>query len=98
MHPVFTSRRRLGLYVLAWIPDACLLTYLFTIVGGISGRDGALLAGGAPKQIELPDAHDYTFSAVRRPLRYAPPWAIKLAMLPSMAAFSTASSASVRMS
>src|ERR1700683_3700026 len=44
MHPVFTAKRRLGLYVLAWIPDACLLAYLFTVAGGISGRDGALLA------------------------------------------------------
>src|ERR1700685_1171441 len=44
MHPVFTAKRRLGLYLLVWIPDACLLTYLFTVAGGISGRDSALLA------------------------------------------------------
>jgi two-component system sensor histidine kinase AlgZ len=44
MHPVFTSHRRLALYLLAWIPDACLLAYLFTVAGGVSGRDGAVLA------------------------------------------------------
>ena len=61
-------------------------------------RLAGLSAQTLEEQIELSDAHDYTFSAARRALRYAPAWAIKLAMLPSMAALSTASSASERTS
>ena len=45
MHPSLHPSPAVSvLYLLVWIPDACLLTYLFTVAGGISGRDGALLA------------------------------------------------------
>ena len=44
MHPVFSPIRRLPLYLLAWIPLAFLLAYLFSIAGGVSGRESAMLA------------------------------------------------------
>src|ERR1700679_4249297 len=44
MHPIFSHLRRLGLYLLAWIPIAGMLAYLLTIPGQITPREAATLA------------------------------------------------------
>jgi two-component system sensor histidine kinase AlgZ len=44
MHPIFTNLRRLGLYLLAWIPVAGLLAYLLAIPGHITVREAVILS------------------------------------------------------
>ncbi|MGA2901436.1 MAG: histidine kinase, partial [Candidatus Acidiferrales bacterium] len=44
MHPIFSHLRRLGLYLLAWIPIAGMLAYLLTIPGQITPREAVTLA------------------------------------------------------
>src|SRR5277367_6953376 len=44
MHPIFSQLRRLGLYLLVWIPIAGMLAYLLTIPGQITLREAAILA------------------------------------------------------
>jgi len=43
MHPLLESSRRLGLYLLAWIPLLALLVYLMWASGGISAGDALLV-------------------------------------------------------
>ena len=43
MHPLLTSIKRLGLYLLAWIPLAGLLIFLFMAPGPIHGTEAALV-------------------------------------------------------
>ena len=43
MHPLFTRPRQLGLYLLAWVPLAGILTYLLTGGGGLSLAEAAAL-------------------------------------------------------
>ena len=45
MHPVFTSARRLGLYILAWQLPAALLSYLLVVSARLSLVEVALLCG-----------------------------------------------------
>jgi two-component system sensor histidine kinase AlgZ len=44
MHPIFSQIRRLGVYLLAWIPIAGMLAYLLTIPGQISMREAVILS------------------------------------------------------
>src|SRR5271155_1742406 len=44
MHPIFSHRRKRGLYLLAWIPIAGMLAYLLTIPGQITPREAVILA------------------------------------------------------
>ena len=44
MHPIFSHLRRLGLYLLAWIPIAGMLAYLLTIPGQITMREAVTLS------------------------------------------------------
>jgi len=44
MHPLFSRRRQLGLYFLAWIPLAGILVYLLTGSGGLTWREATVLA------------------------------------------------------
>jgi two-component system sensor histidine kinase AlgZ len=44
MHPIFANLRRLGLYLLAWIPVAGLLAYLLAIPGHITVREAVILS------------------------------------------------------
>lgn len=43
MHPLLTPLSRLGYYLLAWIPLAAILTYLFAIPGKLGWADAAVL-------------------------------------------------------
>ncbi|HUK29986.1 MAG TPA: histidine kinase [Candidatus Acidoferrum sp.] len=44
MHPILSQIRKLGLYLLVWIPIAGMLVYLLGIPGGISWRESVALA------------------------------------------------------
>jgi two-component system, LytTR family, sensor histidine kinase AlgZ len=44
MHPIFSNLRRLGLYLLSWIPIAGMLGYLLTIPGQLSMREAVILS------------------------------------------------------
>lgn len=44
MHPIFSNLRRLGLYLLSWIPIAGMLAYLLTIPGQLSMREAVILS------------------------------------------------------
>jgi two-component system sensor histidine kinase AlgZ len=44
MHPILSQIRKLGLYLLVWIPIAGMLSYLLGIPGGISWRESVALA------------------------------------------------------
>src|SRR5581483_8037199 len=44
MHPILSQIRRLGLYLLAWIPVAVLLGYLFVDVSAMPRSEAAILA------------------------------------------------------
>jgi two-component system sensor histidine kinase AlgZ len=44
MHPIFSNLRRLGLYLLTWIPIAGMLAYLLTIPGQLSMREAVILS------------------------------------------------------
>jgi signal transduction histidine kinase len=44
MHPILSQIRKLGLYLLVWIPIAGMLVYLLGIPGGISLRESVALA------------------------------------------------------
>ena len=44
MHPIFSQLRRLGLYLLVWIPIAGMLAYLLTIPGQITLREAGILS------------------------------------------------------
>jgi two-component system sensor histidine kinase AlgZ len=44
MHPIVGQLRRLGFYVLAWIPPGAILLYLLTALGGLSWARAAALA------------------------------------------------------
>jgi two-component system sensor histidine kinase AlgZ len=44
MHPIFSQLRRLGLYLLVWIPVAGMLAYLLTIPGQITLREAGILS------------------------------------------------------
>ena len=43
MHPILGQFRRLGLYVLAWVPFAALLYYLFTAFGGMTRYEAEVM-------------------------------------------------------
>jgi len=43
MHPILSQFRRLGLYLLAWVPFAGLLFYLFTAFGGMTRYEAEVL-------------------------------------------------------
>src|ERR1700761_4364393 len=43
MHPILSQMRRLFLYLLAWIPFAALLFYLFGAVGGMTRAEAGIL-------------------------------------------------------
>lgn len=43
MHPIVGQLRRLGLYLLGWIPIAALLYYLVAVHGGMGRREAAIL-------------------------------------------------------
>jgi two-component system sensor histidine kinase AlgZ len=44
MHPILSHSRKLGLYLLVWIPIAGMLAYLLGIPGGISWRESLALS------------------------------------------------------
>ncbi|MGC1913454.1 MAG: hypothetical protein WA660_16565, partial [Candidatus Acidiferrales bacterium] len=44
MHPILSQTRRLGLYLLAWIPFAALLAVLLAVPHTLSWREAALLS------------------------------------------------------
>src|ERR1700735_1697510 len=44
MHPIFSQLRRLGLYLLVWIPIAGMLAYLLTIPRQITLREAGILS------------------------------------------------------
>src|ERR1700685_3631624 len=44
MHPIFSQLRRLGLYLLVWIPISGMLAYLLTIPGQITLREAGILS------------------------------------------------------
>jgi hypothetical protein len=43
MHPILSQIRRLGIYLLAWVPFVGLLFYLLTTLGGVSSLQGAVM-------------------------------------------------------
>jgi len=43
MHPILGNLRRLGLYLLGWIPLAALISYLIKVVGGLDWLESAIL-------------------------------------------------------
>src|SRR5216684_2310151 len=44
MHPILGQLRRLGIYILAWIPLGAILLYLLAALGGLSWPRAAALA------------------------------------------------------
>lgn len=44
MHPILSQIRRLGIYLLAWVPIAALFSYLFITVGGMRRLEAGILA------------------------------------------------------
>src|SRR5215469_3040396 len=44
MHPILSQLRRLGLYLLAWVPLAALLAYLMDVTGGLTPGESLVLA------------------------------------------------------
>ena len=44
MHPILSQLRRLGLYLLAWVPLAALLAYLMDVTGGLTPSESVALA------------------------------------------------------
>src|SRR5713101_583863 len=44
MHPILGQLRRLALYLFAWIPLACILTYLLASLGGLGWTRAVVLA------------------------------------------------------
>src|SRR5271166_5103176 len=45
MHPLLTSAGRIILYLVAWIPGACLFALLLALNGGLSWTEAAAMAG-----------------------------------------------------
>jgi two-component system sensor histidine kinase AlgZ len=89
MHPILARKGRLGLYLVAWVPFALMLTGLFKVVGRVDWREAAIL--GIPLMV----LYAFMCLAAAYPCRSMPISAARLANIVGGQALAAALSATL---